>query len=320
VHDLGRPEGLRRQYLSLVRAVERDGPFDVLHAYWALPAGVVTALAGRKLGIPVVVTADSGEFVALPEIDYGQQRQWQHRLAVALATRLATRVTVCSRLMERQAKRHGCAPTVIPLGVDSRKYPPSSGEPTTSTELRDDHTWRLLHVASLNRVKDQPLLLDAFRRVVDSTAPQRVHLDIVGEDTLNGVIQARARTLGLTGDVTFQGWLASDELIPFYRRSDAVVITSRHEAACVVALEAAAAGVPVVGTSVGYLDDWSPHAAVVAPRDAGALAEAITGLLRQPARRRELAAAAQSWSVAHDADWTASQFEQLYAELSSRRA
>ena len=39
VRDLGRPAGLRRQFSALMRALRQDGPFDVLHAYWAMPAG-----------------------------------------------------------------------------------------------------------------------------------------------------------------------------------------------------------------------------------------------------------------------------------------
>ena len=57
-----------RQYTALVPALKHDGPFDVVHGYWALPAGLVAAAAGTRLGIPSVVTCDSGEFTAIPEI------------------------------------------------------------------------------------------------------------------------------------------------------------------------------------------------------------------------------------------------------------
>src|SRR3989442_265466 len=89
VHDLGRPQGLRRQYGTLVHALRRDGRFDVIHGYWALPGGVTAALAGRRLGIPCLVTLDSGEFVSDPEIEYGLQRLRRHRLAVAATLRVA---------------------------------------------------------------------------------------------------------------------------------------------------------------------------------------------------------------------------------------
>jgi hypothetical protein len=64
IHDLGSPSGLRRQYAALVAALGRDGPFDVIHGYHGLPSGLAAALAARRLGMPSVVTMDSGEFVA----------------------------------------------------------------------------------------------------------------------------------------------------------------------------------------------------------------------------------------------------------------
>ena len=310
VHDLGRPEGIRRQLHALVQGLRRDGPFDVLHGYLVLPAGLVTVLAGRRLGIPTVVTADSGEFVSLPDIDYGLQRQWRHRLAVKVTTRCAARLTVCSTYMQHLARRFGCNPHVIPLGVDCTTFHPAAGDGGLG---EPGPPWRLLHVASLNRVKDQPRLLHAFRRVVDAVAPAEVRLDIVGEDTLGGSIQELARTLAVDSHVTFHGSLPTEALVRHYQRAHALIVTSRHEAASVVALEAAATCVPVVGTAVGYLADWSPHgAATTTGSTAEDLAHAITTLLKEPRRRRAMAAAAQRWALTHDADWTSTQFEHLY--------
>ena len=73
VHDLGRPSapfGLTRraQERALSRALDEHGPFDLIHGFHADPAGQLAARAGRRLGIPSVVTCDSGEFVALPSI------------------------------------------------------------------------------------------------------------------------------------------------------------------------------------------------------------------------------------------------------------
>src|SRR4051794_26405416 len=47
IHDLGRvtgPPGFRRVRIAgrLARALAAHGPFDVLHAYWGMPAGIVS--------------------------------------------------------------------------------------------------------------------------------------------------------------------------------------------------------------------------------------------------------------------------------------
>ena len=79
VHDLGRPSapfGLTRraQERALSRALDERGPFDLIHGFYADPAGQLAARAGRRLQIPSVVTCDSGEFVSIPSIKYGSQR------------------------------------------------------------------------------------------------------------------------------------------------------------------------------------------------------------------------------------------------------
>src|SRR4051794_31379565 len=182
VCDLGRPRSFLRQHGALVAAMRSDGPFDVVHGYWPQPAGLLAVSAGIRLGIPRCVTFDSGEFVSLPGIGYGQQRSWRGRLGVSVAARLATRSTACRAFQAGLARAHGVEADIIPLGVDTALFTlhehPAGGPP-----------YRLLHVASLNPVKDQATLLQAVHllrmRDVD------VALDLVGEDTMQGTLHAR---------------------------------------------------------------------------------------------------------------------------------
>jgi glycosyltransferase involved in cell wall biosynthesis len=309
VHDLGRPEGIRRQYAALARAVRQHGPFDVIHGYWALPAGLTAVLVGRRLGIPSVVTLASGELVSMPDIHYGLQQRPKQRIAVAATLRLASRLTVSSQYMHRLARPYSANPDVIPVGIDTRQYEPPA--------VRRNGPPRLLHVASLNRVKDQPTLLAAFRDVVEQVPD--VHLDIAGEDTLGGSIQTLAAGMGLESRVSFHGLLATEALVPLYRQATLFVMSSRHEADGAVALEAAACGLPIVGTTVGYLADWSPDRAVaVPPCQPKLLAAAIVDALRDPARMATIARDARAWALAHDADWSAVQFDRLYRDLARR--
>lgn len=313
VHDLGRPSApaglrLRAQARALSRALQTCGPFDLIHGFWADPAGLLAARAGRRLGVPSVVTCDSGEFVSLPDIGYGSQRTWRGRRRVREACRLATRVHVCSRYMARLASAHGVRPVVIPIGTDHpAPEEPGGGAPKPRAE------YRLVQAASLSRVKNQRLLIEALARL----APRlNVHLDLVGEDTLGGELQALAAARGVAGRVTFHGFLPNDALGQLYRRAHLYVQASRHEASGVSVLEAAAWGLPTVGARVGYVSDLAPDAATAIDEPTpDALAGAIEGALADADHRARLGAAARAFARAHDADWTAGAMDRFYRAL-----
>jgi glycosyltransferase involved in cell wall biosynthesis len=267
-----------------------------------MPAVVAAGVAASR-HVPLIATLDSGELVGIAEIDYGLQRRWIDRRSVALAIDHVARVTVSTEFMARLPPLGGRRVDVVPMGVDATLFP--------AEWRRDGPPWRLLRVASINPVKDYPTLLHAMRRVVDRQSG--VHLDIVGADTMNGTIQSLAGRLDLASNVSFHGFQPTDRLAPFYARAHLHVVSSRHEAAAVAVLEAACAGLPTVGTRVGYIADWEPERAAAVPAgDPAALAAAIVTLLHDPARRARLAASARSWTLDHDADWTARRFEELY--------
>ena len=143
-------------------------------------------------------------------------------------------------------------------------------------------------------------------------------LDIVGEDTLGGRVQAAARKSGLVDQITFHGFLEQKRLRPLLEDAHLLVMTSRHEAGPAVLMEAALAGVPTVGTSVGQIAEWAPDVAVaVAPGDAAGIAREIMALLADEDRRIALATLAGQRASAEDADWTAECVERIYQEMGS---
>lgn len=307
IHDLGtrqvtrgwRRLAQRQRLRALLSTLPR---FDALHAYWGIPAGWVATSAGRARNVPVIVTANSGEFVADDTIGYGFQRRWIDRRLMRDTMARATRVTVCTRHMASLASRFGVEASVIPIGVPDTLFVPAAPP--------DGPPWRLLHVAHLNPVKDQATLL---RALVAIRKLHDVHLDIAGGDTLGGKIQRLAHDLGLTGHVTFHGSVPQETIRAMLARTHIHVLSSRHEAAGVSTLEAAAAGVPTVGTRTGYIADWSPGAAVaVEPGDADALAAAVSGLLGSPSRLQSLGACARERARGFTIDDTVRAFERLY--------
>jgi glycosyltransferase involved in cell wall biosynthesis len=314
VVDLGTPSGpaglrLTSHHRALASAVAQHGPFDVIHGFWGVPAGVLAATVGRRANVPSIVTFDSGELANRPEIDYGLQRTWRGRLQARIASRRASQVTVSSEYMLNLARAHGITPALAPVGVDTAIFANENPRPHRPP-------WRLIHVASVNRVKDQTTLLNALKRIVHRLPD--THLDVIGEDTLGGAIQNLAQRLGVDRHVTFHGFLPTDRLVPFYHRAHVFVQSSRHEAAGIAVVEAAAARVPTVGTRVGYVSDWAPDAALaVEIGDDAALADAVVGVLEHPEDRERLAAAARERAAMLDADKTTARWEELYRSVAA---
>jgi glycosyltransferase involved in cell wall biosynthesis len=204
----------------------------------------------------------------------------------------------------------GVRADVVALGVDTRAFSP--------VVRVDGPPWRLLRVASINAVKDYPTLLRALAHLAGRGLD--IHLDVVGDDTMDGAAQATTQELGLAARVTFHGFQPTDRLMDFYARAHVHVVSSRHEAAGVVVLEAAATGLATAGTAVGYVSDWHDDRAIAVPtQDPVALAGAIADLLQDREKRDRLATAARAWTLAHDADWTAGEFERIYGEVSNVR-
>ena len=308
IHNMGQPHP-RARAVGAILAAHRAARFELVHAIWSGSPGLVAIVAGALLRIPTLVHVAGGELVALPEIGYGGLLRWHGRVRQRLTLRAASRVSAASAPIVEAIAAFGVRALRVPLGVDLTAWPPR--EPVR----RDTRaTARLIHVASLNRVKDQPTMLHAAAELAREGL--QFHLDIVGEDTLAGEMQRLAGQLGLGTLVTFHGFLPQRQLRPLVEAADLMVVSSRHETGPLVVLEAAAAGVPTVGTGVGHIAEWEPTAAVAVPAaDPPALARSIARVLADEELRLRLAREALKRATLEDADHTARAFRDIYADL-----
>jgi len=309
--------GARLTRARAIRTISRRhsaARFDVIHSIWSGSPGLVAVTAARLLRIPSLVHVAGGELVALAEIGYGGMLKWRGRVRERWTLRAASTVSAASMPTIAALAALGVSARRVPLGVDLAAWPPREPRGRDSRQRA-----KLLHVASLNRVKDQPTLLRALAAL--RRADIDFEMDIVGEDTLAGEMQSLATELGLADRVRFLGFLTQRELRPLVEAADLMVISSRHETGPLVALEAAVAGVPTVGTAVGHIAEWAPDAAMTVPvGDFAGLADAIVRLLTDEKLRLRIAREASRRAVREDAEHSAQSFEAIYKELTARRA
>jgi glycosyltransferase involved in cell wall biosynthesis len=175
-------------------------------------------------------------------------------------------------------------------------------------------------VASLHERKGHAVLLDALA-LLAARGVEPLCL-AAGTGPEGDALQDRARSLGITGSVRWLGQVA--DVRPVLAAADVVVMPSLAEGLGVAAIEAMAAGRPVVASAVGGLPELitdDVQGLLVPPRDAGALATALERCLADPALRARLGAAGESraaaFSTAAMARGTVSVYERA---LASRRA
>lgn len=310
VHNIGRRRTAIRGLGTILREHGR-APFDVLHAIWASPCGALASVAGLLLRRPVIVHLAGGELVSLPSIGYGERRTRAGRFRVRIGTGGATRITAHSAPLVEMAAAHGISAMRLPLGVDLDAWPAVPPKPRAS-----GRSFRLIHVASLNAVKDPKTLLNTMAVLRDRGA--RFTIDIVGEDLTGGRVAAHAASLGLDEAVRFHGLLGQSAVRERMLNADLLVMTSRHEAGPLVLAEAAVSGVPTVGTHVGQIAEWAPDAALTAPvGDVAALADAIATVMEDEILRMRIADNAQRRALAEDADWSAARIDDLYRDVTA---
>jgi len=256
----------------------RGGAFDIVHAHWWFPNGVVGAAASRWYGVPLVTTLHGSD------VRLGRAIA-PARPAMRQVLRRSARVTAVSRWLatEAQAVAGGELPIVAPMPAATELFS------TDRTIRRSDN---LLFVGRLTKQKGVDVLLHALAML-----PPTVRLDLVGDGEERGALDMLATSLGLGGRVSWHGAKAAAELPAFYRRAVALVVPSADEGLGLVAVEAQLCGAPVIAFASGGVVDVVRHdvtGILVAERTPEALAVAISQLLGRPDRGAALGQCAAS--------------------------
>jgi glycosyltransferase involved in cell wall biosynthesis len=170
-------------------------------------------------------------------------------------------------------------------------------------------------VARLSAQKAHHVLLEAF--VAVRAAVPGARLVVVGEGERRAELEQLARDLGLADAVLFTG--VRRDVADLLPGLDVLALSSVHEAAPLVVIEAMAAGLPVVATECGALRDMvdDPDQGRLVPvGDRRALAEALVGLARDPDERRRAGTAARRRAERDfDVTVTARGYEDLLARV-----
>jgi glycosyltransferase involved in cell wall biosynthesis len=181
---------------------------------------------------------------------------------------------------------------VVPNGIDPEEFKPRSREEARK-ELGFGSEPRLLCVGRLARDKGFATAIEALGRLGDTSA----RLVLIGSGPELPLLEQSAQRAAVLDRVDFLGAKPRSEVADHLAAADIFIFpTERDEAAPLVPLEAMAASLPVIASSVGggaELIETGKSGLLVPPAAAGALADAIGSLMADDALRHRMGEAAR---------------------------
>jgi glycosyltransferase involved in cell wall biosynthesis len=309
VHSFGKAAGASPGTAwRIARQLRIDRP-DVLHSHNHLVHHYGVA-AGLLAGVPVLVntrhgserlmgSSQTGSFVTTDPVDRRSDLIYRATLpfvdCVVLISEATRRFYVQHRGVPASKAR------VILNGAHLEKFLLSPAHPgAASPRIRFGTAARLVPV------KDHFTLLRAFASVVREIP--HAELAIAGDGVLREELETFTRKLNLTDRVTYTG--ALPDTPKFLSELDIFVLSSLSEGMPISLLEAMAAGLPIVSTRAGGVDEVAiegQNAFFAEPADVEGLAHAMIGM----ASRSDLA---EMGAVGRERVKTGYRSEQSWAE------
>jgi len=284
--------------LRLARLIRKVRP-HILHTHTAKAGAVgrAAALLAGNARPPVVVHTFHGHVLRgyFDPLRTRAFRQLERTLARSTTALVAVSPQVRDDLVELDV-----APAtrfaVVRLGIelDQRVSPGSNGRGETRRVLGiGERPFTVGWIGRMTGIKRTDDVLLAFKSLRERGVDAR--LCLVGDGPDRDQVERRAHELGVMRETLFLGY--QEQVASFFAAFDVFVLPSANEGTPVTAIEALAAGKPVVATRVGGIPDVvrdGEDGFLVAPGDVEALADRLAELATDDALRERMGKAARA--------------------------
>ncbi|WP_284200200.1 glycosyltransferase family 4 protein [Alicyclobacillus sacchari] len=303
--------------LDRALALADDGiVFDVIHAHDWLVADAAKSLK-QRWQLPLVATIHATEHGRNHGIYTDTQAYIHHREWVL--TYEAARVIVCSSYMQSEVKRLFALADkmrILPNGIEVPAV--AADRANRGRENGDGSDDTVVFVGRLVREKGVQHLLEAAPAILREFPHTR--FVIVGQGPMLEELQEQCHRMNLEPHIDFAGYVDDAERNELLQNASAVVVPSLYEPFGIVALEAMAAGAPLVVSDVGGLADIVDHdrnGLKVYPGDPHSIAQQVCRLLGDPDLRQRLRMVARDDLVRFDWRSIAQSTLDVYREVVS---
>ncbi|OBG86363.1 glycogen synthase [Mycobacterium sp. E136] len=287
---------------------------DVVHAHDWLVAHPAIALA-EFFDVPLVSTIHATEAGRHSGWVSGRISRQVHAVESWLVHESDSLITCSASMRDEVGELFGpglAESYVIRNGIDCGRWPFAQRRPRTGPA-------QLLYLGRLEYEKgihDAIAALPRIRRTHPGTT-----LTVAGEGTQLDWLVEQARKHKVLKATSFVGHLDHDALVDLLHTADAAVLPSHYEPFGIVALEAAATGIPLVTSNVGGLGEAVLNGQTgvsYPPRDVAALAAAVRSVLDDPHAAQQRAVAARE-RLTSEFEWHAIADETAQVYLAAKR-
>jgi len=230
--------------LSLVRRLHRETPFDCIDAHYVYPDGFAAVKLGKRLGIPVIVSARGTDMNLFPSFALIRPMiRWTLENA-------AGTIGVCETLKDEMIALGAAENRSIAIGngIDLERFTPVDRQEARHRLGIPADSQVIVSVGALIPRKGYHLLIPAFAELARKNPNLRLY--IVGEGESRSQLENLARENGVPELVSLVGSKPNDELKYWFSAADVSCLASSREGWANVLLESLACGTPVVATRV----------------------------------------------------------------------
>ena len=282
-------------FLNAARVRKYLKDCDVIHAIDGYPYGIIAAIANKGLNKKLIITAQGTYAVApLYSFGIGWLLKWAYRKAdKIISISRYTKNEILKRVNLRNIE-------IINHGIDFEKF---HKLPADSKENF------ILGVGFLKYRKGYHVSIPAFAEAKKELPDLKYKIIGSQKDTAYfDELKNLAVQHGVDKDIEFLTGLSDGKLSDFYRRAKLFILTSvnenhHFEGFGLVFLEAAAAGLPVIGTLGNGIEDAVKNdynGFLVPQNDVRATTEAIIRILKSKNLRKEMSENSHVWAKDHD--------------------
>lgn len=318
--DLAKEElpGIVDEFTEWMSKWLAENPVDVLHAnYWL--SGAVGHRLKHHLDLPLVTTFHT---LARVKAEMGDIEP-QSRIDAEAMVVACSDILVANAEQERDQliELYGADPDRIKIvhpGVDRAFFSPGSVE-GARTAISYEGGPLLLFVGRIQPLKGLDIAVEALAQLDNRSARLLIVGGASGQQGASEVarLEQLMEKLDVRNRVEFIAPQPHYALSTFYRAADVVVMPSRSESFGLVALEAAACGVPVVAAAVGGLrtlvrDGVTGY--LIEERDPSQYANAIDLILADPLLAAQMATEAAMAAGEYRWSFLAERLREIYVE------